>query len=74
MATISGKQLSPAQLVAGQWAARTQHPALSPARTTQAGPAAVVVKNLLLGQPALYRPNQGWMGDITYLPLVVERW
>ncbi|WP_262903263.1 IS3 family transposase [Hymenobacter psoromatis] len=43
-------------------------------RTTVADPAAVVAENRLLGQPAPTAPDQGWVGDITYLPLVGGRW
>lgn len=43
-------------------------------RTTVADPAAVVAENRLLGQPTPTAPDQVWVGDITYLPLVDGRW
>jgi len=43
-------------------------------RTTVANPEAVVAENLLLNQPAPTAPNQVWVRDITYLPLVGGRW
>jgi transposase InsO family protein len=38
--------------------------------TTIADPAAVVVENRLLGQLTPTAPDQLWVGDITYLPLL----
>ena len=43
-------------------------------RTTVAEPAAIVAENRLLGQPGPTAPNPVWVWDITYLPLVDERW
>lgn len=50
-----------------------EHPPATP-RTTVADPAAVVAENRLLGRPAPTAPNQIWVGDIMYLPLVGGRW
>ena len=41
-------------------------------RTTVADPAAVVAENLLLGQHASTAPTQVWIGDSTYLPLMLS--
>ena len=43
-------------------------------RTTVADPAAVVAENRLLGRPAPTAPDQVWVGDTTYLPLMGGRW
>lgn len=43
-------------------------------RTTQADPTAVVAEKQLLGQPAPTFPNQVWVRDIIYLPLVGGHW
>lgn len=54
----------------GLWAlSRPQRP-----RTTVADPAAVVAENRLLGQPVPTAPDQVWVGDSTYLPLVGGHW
>jgi len=55
----------------GLWVLSTRPPR---PRTTVADPAAIVAENRLLGQPAPTAPDQVWVGDSTYLPLVGGRW
>ena len=43
-------------------------------RTTEADPQAVAAENRLLHQPPPAAPDQVWVGDITYWPLVGGRW
>ena len=54
------------------WRALSTRP-LRP-RTTVADPAALVVANRLLGQPAPTALDRVWVGDIPYLPLAGGRW
>ncbi|MGI4735236.1 MAG: DDE-type integrase/transposase/recombinase [Janthinobacterium lividum] len=41
---------------------------------SQATPAALVAENLLLGHSTSTCPNQVWVDDSTYLPLVRKHW